>query len=80
MQSWGDESIKKIMVTLAAEGIKISISTDIWYSYSYVSRGENGIFLFGITGCVIIEGLWSVRWSGYDITGDKMVTLDLEVG
>ena len=36
MQAWGDERIKKIVVVLAAEGIKISITSDIWYSYSYV--------------------------------------------
>jgi hypothetical protein len=36
MQAWGDEIIKKIVVVLAAEGIKISIAADIWYSYSYV--------------------------------------------
>ena len=36
METWGDERIKKIVVALSAEGIKISITTDIWYSYSYV--------------------------------------------
>ena len=36
MQTWGDERIKKIVGALAAEGIKISITTDIWYSNSYV--------------------------------------------
>jgi hypothetical protein len=36
MEAWGDERIKKIVVVLAAEGIKISIASDIWYSYSYV--------------------------------------------
>ena len=36
MQPWGDERIKKIVAALAAEGIKISIAGDIWYSYSYV--------------------------------------------
>jgi hypothetical protein len=36
MQAWGDERIKKIVAALAAEGIKISIAADIWYSYSYV--------------------------------------------
>ena len=39
MQSWWDDSgerIKKIVAALAAEGIKISIAADIWYSYSYV--------------------------------------------
>ena len=36
-------------------------------------RGENGISILGITGYVIIEVRWSVRWSGYDRTGDKMV-------
>jgi hypothetical protein len=36
MQSWGDERIKKIVAALAAEGIKISIAADIWYSYSCV--------------------------------------------
>jgi hypothetical protein len=50
MQPWGDERIKKIMAALAAEGIKIPIAADIWYSYS----GENGIFLVGITGYVVI--------------------------
>ena len=34
--AWGDERIKKIVAVLAAEGIKISIAADIWYSYSYV--------------------------------------------
>ena len=33
MQSWGDTRIKKIVQVLAAEGIKISIAIDIWYSY-----------------------------------------------
>jgi hypothetical protein len=36
MQAWGDERIKKIVAALAAEGIKISIAADIWYSYSCV--------------------------------------------
>ena len=36
MQPWGDERIKKIVAALAVEGIKICITTDIWYSYSYV--------------------------------------------
>ena len=36
MQACGDEWIKKIVTVLAAEGIKISIAVDIWYSYSYV--------------------------------------------
>ena len=36
MQACGDERIKKIVDALAAEGIKISIAADIWYSYSYV--------------------------------------------
>jgi hypothetical protein len=36
MKSWGDERIKKIVAALGAEGIKISITADIWYSYSYV--------------------------------------------
>jgi hypothetical protein len=35
MQAWGDERIKSIVVALAAEGRKISIAADIWYSYSY---------------------------------------------
>jgi hypothetical protein len=33
--------------------------------------GENGISLLGITGHVIIEVRWSVRWRGYDRTGHK---------
>ncbi len=41
-------------------------------------KGENGISLLGITGYAIIEVRWSVRWSGYDRTGDEMVALDLE--
>ena len=36
MQAWGAERIKKIVTVLAAEGIKVSIAADIWYSYSYV--------------------------------------------
>ena len=36
MQPLGDERRKKIVVVLAAEGIKISIDVDIWYSFSYV--------------------------------------------
>ena len=35
MQVWGDERIKNIVTGLVVEGMKISISTDIWYSYSY---------------------------------------------
>jgi hypothetical protein len=35
IQTWGDERIKKIVTALAVEGMKISITTDIWYSYSY---------------------------------------------
>ena len=35
MQTWGDERIKKIVAALSAEGMKISITADIWYSYSY---------------------------------------------
>ena len=34
MQAWGDTRIKKIVQVLAAEGIKISIAADIWYSYA----------------------------------------------
>jgi hypothetical protein len=34
-QAWGDERIKNIVSALAAEGMKISIVADIWYSYSY---------------------------------------------
>jgi hypothetical protein len=30
MQAWADERIKKIVAALAAEGIKISFTTDIW--------------------------------------------------
>ena len=33
MQAWGDVRIKKIVNVLVAEGIKISITVDIWYSY-----------------------------------------------
>ena len=33
LQGWGDERIKKIVAVLVAEGIKISITTDTWYSY-----------------------------------------------
>ena len=33
IQSWRDQRIKKIVGTLAAEGIKISIAAEIWYSY-----------------------------------------------
>ena len=33
---WGNERIKKIVTALSGEGIKICISVDIWYSYSYV--------------------------------------------
>jgi len=36
MQTWGDERIKKIVAALGVEGIKICITADIWYSYSYV--------------------------------------------
>lgn len=32
MQAWGDERIKKIVAALAAEGMKLSIAADIWYS------------------------------------------------
>jgi hypothetical protein len=35
MQTWGDERIKNIVVTLVAEGMKISIAAAIWYWYSY---------------------------------------------
>ncbi len=34
MQAWGDERIKNIVSALSAEGMKISIAADIWYSYS----------------------------------------------
>ncbi len=36
IQAWGDERIKEITNVLAIKGIKISITADIWYSYSYV--------------------------------------------
>jgi hypothetical protein len=36
MHPWGDERIKKIVDALPVERIKISIPSDIWYSYSYV--------------------------------------------
>ncbi len=32
MKVWGDERIKKVVQVLVAEGIKISIVDDIWYS------------------------------------------------
>jgi hypothetical protein len=51
MQTWGDERIKKIVAALAAEGIKISIVADIWYSYSYVCA----YFLRGITVFLFLE-------------------------
>ena len=35
MQAWGDERIKNTVAALSAEGMKISITADIWYSYSY---------------------------------------------
>jgi hypothetical protein len=35
IQTWGDERIKNIVVALTAEGMKISIPVDIWYSFSY---------------------------------------------
>jgi hypothetical protein len=35
IQSWEDESIKKMVPVLPVEGIKISITVDVWYSYSY---------------------------------------------
>ncbi len=41
MQSWGDDRIKKIVGTLATEGIKISNAVDIWSQvgnrYSFLS-------------------------------------------
>ena len=33
LQAWVDKRIKQIVAVLAAEGIKISIVTDIWYPY-----------------------------------------------
>ena len=30
MQAWGDERIKRLIAALAARGIKISITADIW--------------------------------------------------
>jgi hypothetical protein len=33
MQPWGDERIKKIVSALSVEGIKICITSDIWYSW-----------------------------------------------
>jgi hypothetical protein len=36
IQPWGDERIKKIVAVLVVEDIKICITVDIWYSYSYV--------------------------------------------
>ena len=36
MYAWVDERIKKIVTVLVVEGIKISITADIWYSYWYV--------------------------------------------
>ena len=33
IQTWGDVRIKKIVNVLTAEGIKISVTVDIWYSY-----------------------------------------------
>ena len=36
IQTWGDERIRKTVTALTAEGIKISITVDIWYSFSYV--------------------------------------------
>jgi hypothetical protein len=45
MQPWGDERIKKIVAVLTVEGIKICITTDIWYSISYVCAPRNDIKL-----------------------------------
>jgi hypothetical protein len=45
----GTERIKKIVGTPAAEGIKICITTDIWYSYSYTFScltGGRTVFLY----------------------------------
>jgi hypothetical protein len=36
IQTLGDERFKKIVSALVVEGIKICITDDIWYSYSYV--------------------------------------------
>jgi hypothetical protein len=35
IKTWGDERIKNIVTPLAAKRMKISITDDIWYSYSY---------------------------------------------
>ncbi len=76
IQSQGDERIKKIVVTLVVEGIKICITDDIWYSYSYVCA----YFLQYTFQDTFTEVRWSVRWRGYDGTGHTMVALDLEEG
>jgi hypothetical protein len=36
IQSLGDERFKKVVSPLSVDGIKICITADIWYSYSYV--------------------------------------------
>jgi hypothetical protein len=51
-------------------------------TFSCLTGGENGISFLGITGYAISWSVrwsdWSVLWSRYDRTGDKMVALDLE--
>ena len=48
IQSWGDTRIKKIVQVLPAEGIKISITADIWYSYALNSAFAGGLLTFAL--------------------------------
>jgi hypothetical protein len=64
MQAWGDARIKKIVQVLAAEGIKISIAADIWYSYVGTSAVK-------YTVC-------SILLTTHSVAGARTVFLSLE--
>jgi hypothetical protein len=64
MQAWGDARIKKIVQVLAAEGIKISIAADIWYSYVGTSAVKYTVS--------------SILLTTHSVAGAKTVFLSLE--
>ena len=64
IQSWGDTRIKKIVQVLTAEGIKISIDADIWYSYVGTSAVKYTVY--------------SILLTTRSVTGARTVFLSLE--
>ena len=74
IQAWGDERIKKIVAALTVEGIKICITTDKWYSYSYVCA----YFLDTFQQYTLVKSVRSKSHTFSCLTGGRTVFLSLE--